>query len=201
MKKTILLTSILFSSYTLFAEGLSCRNPKPFIVEDHAQKSAYENCLRNGMTYWYKDDGSIKSEVNFVDGKENGLYTSYHTNGKEKIVVHYVNAQKDGIQKIYYDNGQLGSQVNYKMGRREGVMTDWDAEGYKSAEVFYKNNYKVGLKKYFNHKGNVVRTETYKMDRNPVMVKLLKDKHDEVLVDLAKYGLVPEDAPKEERFR
>ncbi len=87
------------------------------------------------------------------------------------------------------------------MGRREGVMTDWDFEGYKSAEVFYKNNYKVGLKKYFDHKGNVIKTETYKMDRNPVMVKLLKDKRKDILVDLAKYGLVPEDAPKEERFR
>ena len=200
MKKTLIIGLVSFAS-SLLAQGLICKDKKPYIVKDNAQKSAYENCIRNGMTYWYKDDGSIKSKVNFTNGKEDGLYTSYHTNGKEKIVVHYVNAQKDGVQKIYYDNGILGSQVNYKMGRREGVMTDWDAEGYKSAEVFYKNNYKVGLKKYYNHKGDVVRTETYKMDRNPVMVKLLKDKRKEVLIDLAKYGLVPEDAPKEERFR
>ena len=200
MKRVLFLTALVATT-VLSANGFICKNPKAYIVEDLAQKSAYKNCVRNGMTYWYKDDGSIKSKVNFTDGKENGLYTSYHTNGKEKIVVHYVDAQKDGIQKIYYDNGVLGSKVNYNMGRREGVMTDWDAEGYKSAEVFYKNNYKVGLKKYFDHKGNVVRTETYKMDRNPVMVKLLKDKAEEILIDLAKYGLVPEDAPKEERFR
>ena len=190
MKRLLFLTLLTYTTTTLSGGTLLCRDPKPYIVKDNAQKSAYKNCVRNGMTYWYKDDG-----------KESGLYTSYHTNGKEKIVVNYVNAQKDGIQKIYYDNEQLGSQVNYVMGRREGVMTDWDIEGYKSAEVFYKHNYKVGLKKYFDHKGNVVKTETYKMDRNPVMVKLLKDKHKEVLIDLAKYGLVPMDAPKEERFR
>jgi len=200
MKKLLLIPILAYTTVIVSAATL-CKDPKPYVIEDKAQKSTYKNCLRNGMTYWYKDDGSIKSKVNFTDGKENGLYTSYHTNGKEKIVVHYVNAQKDGIQKIYYDNGQLGSQVNYVMGRREGVMTDWDAEGYKSAEVFYKNNYKVGLKKYYDHKGNIIKTETYKMDRNPVMVKLLKDKSKEILVDLAKYGLVPEDAPKEERFR
>jgi len=201
MKKILLIAGLLFTSNSLLTAEMLCKDSKPYTVKDNAQQSMYENCLRNGMTYWYKDDGSIKSKVNFTNGKENGLYTSYHTNGKEKIVVHYVDAQKDGIQKIYYNNGVLGSQVTYAMGRREGVMTDWDAEGYKSAEVFYKNNYKVGLKKYYDHKGNVIRTETYKMDRNPVMVKLLKDKAKEILVDLAKYGLVPEDAPKEERFR
>ena len=201
MKNLLLLLGLIYTSNLLFAQEILCRDSKPYIVEDHAQKSAYAHCVRNGMTYWYKDDGSIKSKVNFTNGKEEGLYTSYHTNGKKKIVVKYVAGQKDGVQKIYYSNGQLGSQVNYVMGRREGVMTDWDSQGYKSAEVFYKNNYKVGLKKYFDHQGNVVKTETYKMDRNPVMVKLLKDKRKEVLVDLAKYGLVPEDAPKEERFR
>jgi hypothetical protein len=29
------------------------------------------------------------------------------------------------------------------------------------------------------------------MDRNPVIVKLLKDKRKEVDIDLAKYGLIP----------
>ncbi|MBD3796470.1 MAG: hypothetical protein IE887_01815, partial [Campylobacterales bacterium] len=76
-----------------------------------------------------------------------------------------------------------------------------DIEGYLYSEVYYKNNYKVGLKKYYDHNGTVIRTETYKMDRNPVMQKLLKDKREEILIDLSKYGLVPKDAPKEERMR
>jgi len=135
-----------------------------------------------------------------------GIPTNYKTevltsNGKEKLVVEYVDGQKHNIQKIYYDNGQLGSQVNYNMGRREGVMTEWDYEGFKSSEVFYKRNYKVGIKKYFNHEGKVTFTQEFKMDRNPVMVKLLKDKREETLVDLAKYGLLPKDTPEKERMR
>ena len=105
------------------------------------------------------------------------------------------------MQKIYYDNGQLGSQVMYKNGRREGLMTEWDKTGYKSSEVFYKNNYKVGLKKFFNSKGEVTHTVTYEMDRNPVMVKMLKEKRKEILIDLSKYGLVPKDASEEERLK
>jgi hypothetical protein len=59
----------------------------------------------------------------------------------------------------------------------------------------------VGLKKYFDHKGKVIRTEEYKMDRNPVMQQLLKDKRKEIMVDLAKYGLMPENTPEEDRLK
>jgi len=188
-----LLAIYSFSTTTLMADE--------YVIEDHAQKSTYVDGIRQGMTWWYDDKGKIKSQVNFEKGKENGLYTSFYDNGKKKLVVHYVTGQKDGIQKIYYDNGQLGSQVKYDMGRREGIMTEWDYEGYKSSEVFYKHNYKVGIKKYFDHTGKVTFTQEFKMDRNPVMVKLLKDKREEILIDLAKYGLVDKNASKEERLR
>lgn len=181
--------------------SISALDAKEYIVKDHAQKSTYVDGVRQGMTWWYNDKGKVKSKVNFDHGKENGLYTSYYDNGKEKLVVKYVNGQKHGIQKIYYDNGQLGSEVNYDMGRREGVMTEWDFEGFKSSEVFYKHNYKVGIKKYFDHDGRVIMTEEYKMDRNPVMQKLLKDKRKETLIDLAKYGLMPQDTPEKERLK
>lgn len=194
---TLFISNLLFAQSTQFF----CDNPSQYIIEDSAQKSTYKNCKRNGMTWWYTDKGKIKSQVNFTDAKENGLYTSYYDNGKIKIIVNYTNAQKNGLQKNYYDNGILGSTVMYKNGRREGVMVDYDAQGYKSAEVFYKRNYKVGLKKFYNKKGEVTHTQEYKMDRNPLVVKMLKDKRKEVYVDLAKYGLMPKDAPKEMRFR
>ena len=196
----LILLSIISSS--LSADTL-CRQTEHYIYEDLAQKSNYENCKRNGMTWWYnlEKKGVIKSKVNFVDGKEEGIYISYHDNGKVKITVNYIHGQKDDVQKVYYDNGQLGEKVTYKNGRREGLSVEWDEEGFKKSEVFYKRNYKVGIKKYFDHKGKVIKTEEYKMDRNPVMLRLLKDKRKEILIDLSKYGLVPKSASKEERMR
>ncbi len=180
-----------------------CHDPKAYVYEDDAQKSHYKNCKRNGMTYWYHiaKRGVVKSKVNFVDGKEHGVYTSYHDNGQVKLTVNYTNGQKDGLQRVYYDNGQLGEQVTYKKGRREGLFIEWDKDGFKISEVMYKHNYKVGLKKYFDKEGRVIKTQEYKMDRNPVMVHLLKEKRKEVLIDLAKYGLMPKSTPKEERMR
>ncbi len=195
------MTYSIVKAFTLTALLLSTLTAEEYIVKDNTQKSTYIDGKRQGMTWWYNETGSVKSKVNFDNDKENGLYTSYYDNGKVKLTVLYVNGQKHEIQKIYYDNGQLGSQVNYNMGRREGVMTEWDSEGFKSSEVFYKRNYKVGLKKYYDHSGKVTMTQEFKMDRNPVMVKLLKDKQKETLIDLAKYGLMPEDIPEKERMR
>ncbi len=189
--KALLLTLLLLSTVTA----------EEYIIKDNAQKSTYVDGKRQGMTWWYNDKGSVKSKVNFDNDKENGPYTSYYDNGNVKLTVKYVRGQKHGIQKIYYNNGQLGSQVNYNMGRREGVMTEWDSEGFKSSEVFYKRNYKVGLKKYFDHNGTVIMTEEFKMDRNPVMVKILKDKREETLIDLTKYGLMPQNVSEKERIR
>lgn len=193
----LIVSTLLIANDTQFF----CSNPQEYVIKDNAQSSTYKNCKRNGMTYWYTDTGKVKSQVNFIDGQENGLYTSFYDNGAKKLVVQYVDGQKNGLQKIYFDNGVIGSEVNYVMGRREGVMKEWDIEGYLESEVYYKNNYKVGLKKYYDHQGKVTKTETYKMDRNPVMLKLLKDKHKEIFVDLSKYGLVPKDAPKEIRIK
>ncbi len=198
-----LVTLLLLTNTLLIGQDLLCHDSKPYVYEDNAQKSHYEDCKRNGMTYWYhiSKKGVIKSQVNFKDDKENGLYTSYHDNGKVKLTVNYTDGQKNGVQKVYYDLGQLGEKVTYKKGRREGLFVEWDIEGFKFSEVMYKHNYKVGLKKYFDHNGKVTRTEEFKMDRNPVMVKILKEKRKEVLIDLAKYGLMPKSASKEERMK
>lgn len=198
MKIKLKIFSITFATALLVSPILQA---KEYIIEDHAQKSTYVDGKREGMTWWYNDKGKIKSKVNFKNNKENGIYTSYYDNGNVKLTVKYVMGQKHDIQKIYYDNGQLGSQVKYNMGRREGIMTEWDYEGFKASEVFYKKNYKVGLKKYFDHNGTVIQTQEFKMDRNPVMIKMLKDKRKETLIDLSKYGLLPKNTPEKERLR
>ena len=60
---------LLLIGVASLAEELPCRNPKPYIVQDHVTKSTYAHCKRNGMTWWYNDKGGIKSKVNFKNGK------------------------------------------------------------------------------------------------------------------------------------
>jgi len=85
MKKNILILGVLAFGFSLSANELFCYETEVKIVVDNAQKSTYQNCKRNGMTWWYNEKGDILSKVNFLNGKEEGLYTSFYDNGKKKI--------------------------------------------------------------------------------------------------------------------
>ena len=76
MKKYIIL--LLTFSTIILGNELLCVNPQKYIQEDKAQKSTFQNCKRNGMTWWYTESGKVKSQVNFIDGKENGTYISFY---------------------------------------------------------------------------------------------------------------------------
>jgi len=122
---------------------------------------------------------------------KNGVHKKFYDNGQVRLQVEYVHGQKHHIQNLYYRNGQLSTQVNYIMGKREGLMKEWDINGFKSSEVFYVSNYKVGLKKFFDNTGKVSFIQEFKINRNPLIVELLKDKQEEILMNLAKYDLLP----------
>ena len=91
------LTLLCISSALLFSTEVApvfCKDPSNHIVETPAQKATYENCTRNGMTWWYNTRGAVKSKVNFVNDQEHGIYTSYHDNGEKKLVVNFTHGQK-----------------------------------------------------------------------------------------------------------
>jgi len=43
----------------------------------------------------------------------NGIFKSYHDNGKLKSEVNYIDGLRQGIFKDYYRDGQLYKKVNY----------------------------------------------------------------------------------------
>ncbi len=51
-------------------------------------------------------------------GKKNGIFKSYHDNGKLKEEVNYIDGKMNGIYKSYHENGQLWEEVNYIDGKK-----------------------------------------------------------------------------------
>ena len=68
--------------------------------------------------YYDKDNTKIESEVFMMNGKKEGVYKSYHKNGKLWKEVNYIDNKRNGIYKKYYDNGQLWKEVNYIDGKK-----------------------------------------------------------------------------------
>jgi hypothetical protein len=66
----------------------------------------------------------IKSGEGFVNSVqtyyEDGLWESYHENGKLEMRGTYKDGEKDGIWESYYDNGELEWKRTYKDGSNIG---------------------------------------------------------------------------------
>ncbi|MDP7028224.1 MAG: hypothetical protein QF380_07445 [Candidatus Marinimicrobia bacterium] len=63
----------------------------------------------NGINKEYYEDGTIKEEVSYSNGKLNGIFKEYYEDGSLKSEGNYHNGVMDGIIKEYYP-----SSNNYK---------------------------------------------------------------------------------------
>ena len=73
----------------------------------------------NKLPVW--DNGQLLQEVNYIDGKMNGIYKLYDYNGQLSVEVNYINGKENGMFKSYHYNGQLKKEVKYIDGKNE-----WD---------------------------------------------------------------------------
>lgn len=101
--------------------------------------TSYKNWYKNGKLSnefeWninknYNEEGVlIKTYQYSEEGEIDGLYKTFHNNGKNKLVVNYNNGKKEGFEKQYYTNGNLKQSLYYKNG---------DAD-YMKREIYYEN--------------------------------------------------------------
>jgi len=79
---------------------------------------------RNGIKY------EVNSEVGFT-----GKYVEYYKNGQKKSELNYKNGKENGLDTRWYGNGQKSYEGNYKNGKYDGLWTGWDINGQKQFET------------------------------------------------------------------
>jgi hypothetical protein len=96
------------------------------------------------------DNGNIKAEVAYKDGKQNGLSKSYDRNGKLILELPYLNGKRDGLSKKYFEGGrQLYQTTEYKNDKMHGMQVKYRENGKVMSEARYENNFPcLGLKEY-----------------------------------------------------
>ena len=65
----------------------------------------------------YQENGKIKYEENFKDGKRDGKYTKYYENGQIEWERNFKDGKIDGKWTLYYENGLIKWEGNYKDGK------------------------------------------------------------------------------------
>jgi antitoxin component YwqK of YwqJK toxin-antitoxin module len=88
----------------------------------------------------YYENGNLKGEINYKNGKPEGVWKNYHENGDLKNEVNYKDGKFEGVRKSYnQQNGNLVGEENYKNGKLDGVLKLYHENGDLYMEINYKN--------------------------------------------------------------
>ncbi len=165
----------------------SCNSPSAGSVD----LSGYTTVkLDGGVTKAYKEtaDGTVVEEGYVSNGMMNGVWLTYHPEGRIKSMTTYSNNLKSGPHlefntrgqmelKAYFNNGVLNgpygkfksgrylSQSNYKNGKLDGVHQEYFESGRNAGKVQkyveFKDGQQHGKLEYYDEEGNTTLSYQY----------------------------------------
>ena len=109
--------------------------------------------------YW--ENGNLRYEWYFKDGKQDGESKAWWPNGNIKSKRNYKDGKFDGLRNSWYEDGQVAGIRDYKYGKKDGLWTDY----YKSGKVWMKKTYESGnciSEEYWNADGSVGTKDCHK---------------------------------------
>jgi antitoxin component YwqK of YwqJK toxin-antitoxin module len=92
-----------------------------------------------GTEKYFNENGTIRTERTYKDGKRDGVSKIYRENGMFIIELPFKNGKKEGIMKLYGKNGKLSSETSYKNDLEDGLSRSYPDNGEVYFEVLYNN--------------------------------------------------------------
>tara|TARA_Y100001934_G_scaffold73467_1_gene91324 strand:- start:34 stop:588 length:555 start_codon:yes stop_codon:yes gene_type:complete len=145
-------------------------DPEKDTVETAVDRSKLQD--RNGVKYLlneetpftgraesFYENGQKLLEVNFKDGKKDGLQVIWHENGQKAVEGTNKNGERDGLSTSWYENGQKSLEVNFKDRKRMSTVV-WKPNGEKCPVTNLKDG--NGVLVWYNEDGTERIRETYK---------------------------------------
>ena len=120
---------------------------KAFSTHQNGEKRS-EMYIKDGnlkmVSAWY-ENGQIKSEAFWENGKINGSNSVWHENGHKKFEIKMIDGTPDGVANYWYDNGQKEQKMSITRGVENGPSTKWYRNGKKKFEGIAKNGKPHGI--------------------------------------------------------
>lgn len=127
-----------------FTNGLANGAWNSFQNNILVEKLNYVDGLLDGVqTYYFLDGTTVKRVSNMTNGKLNGKYTEYHSNGKISKKIYFKDGKEDGKSQTYDEDGTLTSDCFYVNGVTHGKQTNF----YSSSRGDFTriSSYKMGV--------------------------------------------------------
>ena len=134
--------------------------------------SVYKNGNRRTLIYinhgntrlalsWY-ENGQIKTENFWKNGKMNGSNSGWHENGHKKYLLKMIEGTLDGMATHWYDNGQKEIEMSMTRGVHNGLETRWHRNGKMKGKGYAKNGKAHGLMTLWHENGQMSRQAIFK---------------------------------------
>lgn len=101
-------------------------------------REEWNNSQEDGVYKIYQN-GKLKSEASFVNGKEHGIAKWYHENGKLSCKTPWINNEIHGIEKSYYKNGKLQYKTPWVHNEIHGIMKRYYEDGKLKEKIPFVN--------------------------------------------------------------
>lgn len=101
---------------------------------------------QDGLIKNYYPNGNVESEINFNNNIREGEAKFYYEDGALKEERLYINGRVEGLVKNYYTNGNLKELINIENGKREGPTSIFDEEGNYIKDIMFEFGIQVVVK-------------------------------------------------------
>ena len=151
MKKLMFFVGVLLMVITVKAQNLQ-----------EVDGLYYQNSqLYSGTYLTYFDNGNLKMQSAFIEGKKHGECKIFYEDGTLNEVRSYKNNEMDGTWLTYNKLGVKVAEASYKEGKKDGNWYVWDDEGNLKYELCYKDGDKTGVWKSYDAMGVVINERDY----------------------------------------
>lgn len=128
--------------------------------DDGTLKNEYVKEEDYFVSVGYYESGNLKYKRKY----EGGFYRFYRENGLLKIEANYVKYDLYGIWKLYYENGNVAWQVSYLNGYRNGAYKQFYENGQLQVEGVIIKDKKKGEEKRYTKDGHLEWEGNYDND-------------------------------------
>lgn len=109
-------------------------------IQSEAYYTDFKKGIKSGKFIMYYENGNIKRDMDYLDGKRNGKYLAYNENGKLTEEIDYVEDKIAGKYRTYYESGNLEKDIAYSDSKRNGQFLVYR----KTGELKRVDNYVNG---------------------------------------------------------
>jgi antitoxin component YwqK of YwqJK toxin-antitoxin module len=130
-------------------------SPKGVLLE----QMEYVNGKLEGLRILYTAKGDTQIVETYRHGVFEGPYKLYHPNGKLKTLGQYLNNSMDGTWNQYYETGVLKESVTFDNNLENGPFKEYHPDGKLSVEGTYQNgDTEQGPLKFYDKNGVHIKT-------------------------------------------